>query len=187
MKNRALAFWALFSTFACVPAAVHAEHCDGVFRASSCELKCEEASACRDQVLDGWDRERCMQAGGDVQGQIAAQCESCNKICDPSGLGWLEGVWEGMGDQNNDTSWNIRLSVHSGIYSINYPSLSCGGYWTLSDSSAGAASFVEHITSDPEKHCIDGGTISIGKLDANRIQYHWGLGSDQAGATLTKN
>src|SRR2546423_15363107 len=45
---------------------------------------------------------------------------------------WIRGVWDGTGYQIDDQStWAMTLTARGRIFSINYPSLSCGGAWKL--------------------------------------------------------
>lgn len=65
----------------------------------------------------------------------------------------LVGIWEGQGEQNSGSSWTIRLTVTDENFSIEYPSLSCGGSWTLLSDAPYAATFFEDITFG--SNCID--------------------------------
>ena len=98
----------------------------------------------------------------------------------------MEGTWEGTGYQaSTKTSWSMRLVVSGNSYSISFPSLSCGGYWSLNRSGSGTANFTERITSGKDK-CVDGGSVTVGNLGQNRMQYRWASSDDSATATLTK-
>src|ERR1700704_3384240 len=45
---------------------------------------------------------------------------------------WIKGSWEGTGYQTDDQStWLMRLTAGGRRFSIEYPSLNCGGRWQL--------------------------------------------------------
>jgi len=96
----------------------------------------------------------------------------------------MEGTWTGIGQQSNSTSWTIRLTVSGNSYKIEYPSLSCGGHWSLTRQAQFTASFIEHITYGRDK-CIDGGEVTVGcsrgcaGTAKPEMLYHW-TGSGQA-------
>ena len=115
---------------------------------------------------------------------------------------WMVGTWTGIGSQSGTgSSWSIQLTVQQQgaggyTYKIDYPSLSCGGYWTLDSAGRNTAGFTEHITYGREK-CVDLGTISVdlpegGGIDIEKMAFHW-TGTqpngnvDNAGATLTRS
>ncbi len=116
---------------------------------------------------------------------------------------WMAGTWTGIGSQSGTgSSWSIQLTVQqqgTGGYSykIDYPSLNCGGYWTLTTVGRNSAGFTEHIVYGREK-CVDLGTISVGVpesqggIDVEKMAFHW-TGTqpngnvDNAGATLTRS
>lgn len=167
-----------------VPA--HAVLCDAVFRASSCpSAQCNEAVSCRQKMLEEWTPERCMKNPANAQEEIASACEKCNRVCG-SPTAWMSGSWSGSGYQENaKSSWTMRLVIRQDNYSIEYPSLSCGGYWTLNNTGQGVASFSEHITYGKDK-CIDGGSVTIGDLGGGHMQYRWSSSDDTATGNLTR-
>jgi hypothetical protein len=79
---------------------------------------------------------------------------------------WLRGVWEGTGYQTDDNStWSIRLTVtqqkgRGRVYSIDYPSLNCGGRWKLLSMSSNQARFREQITRGQDK-CSQNGLVVL--------------------------
>jgi hypothetical protein len=180
--------WTLLAIFVGVLAATpsHAVLCDTVFRQSSCPAaRCDEARACIGAVSREWTEARCMRSPAEAQGEIAAACGQCNQVCD-SPTAWMSGTWSGTGYQEGDkSSWSMRLTVRAGSYSIEYPSLGCGGYWSLQNTGSGVASFVERITFGRDK-CVDGGNVTIGNLGGGRMQFRWSSPEDTASATLTR-
>ena len=82
-------------------------------------------------------------------------------------------------------SASIRLTVTAYSYSVSYPSVSCGGSWSLNRTGSGTANFTEHITSGTDK-CVDGGSVTVGDLGQGRMQYPWSSSNDSATATLTR-
>lgn len=160
--------------------------CDLVFRQSSCPAaRCAEAQVCIGAVSREWTADRCMRSPAEAQVQIAQACGQCNRVCD-SPTAWMNGTWSGTGYQDKaKSSWSMRLTVSGNSYSIAYPSLGCGGYWSVQSTGNGVASFVEHITYGTDK-CIGNGNVTVGNLGGKRMQYHWSSPQDVATATLTR-
>lgn len=101
---------------------------------------------------------------------------------------WLEGVWEGKGYQNApEMTWSIKFTADNNTYAIEYPSLRCGGKWTLVEMNDGRATFKETITRGLER-CSNGGDISIEKINDYQISYKYTLPiiGEVATATLSK-
>ena len=116
---------------------------------------------------------------------------------------WMVGTWTGTGSQTGTGShWSMSLTVQrQGAnlnYKIDYPSLNCGGYWTLIDATPAKVSFTEHITYGRDK-CVDLGAVTIAEFDkapdspvVGRMAFRW-VGtqpneqSDYADAVLTRS
>lgn len=98
----------------------------------------------------------------------------------PIGLGdprqpWLDGVWEGTAHQNTPKmSYSIRLTAGNSSYSIEYPSLRCGGKWTVQEMSGTHAKFKEEITYGGER-CSSDGDIVVEKTGERQISYKYTL------------
>jgi hypothetical protein len=102
----------------------------------------------------------------------------------------LSGTWNGSGHQQGTGSdWSIRLIVtvdnDNASFKISYPSLKCGGYWTLQREFERSATFIEHITFGTDK-CVDGGTVTVALGGANNLAYQWIGGDDSAAGQLTR-
>jgi hypothetical protein len=83
-------------------------------------------------------------------------------------LEWMNGEWEGRGYQSNTgTNWSLRLAVHNGSYSIEYPSIPCAGRWVLISKSGEGARFTEQITQNVP-HCENNSRITVKKLSDSR-------------------
>lgn len=179
--------WAVWLACAltAAPRAARADLCDGIFRAQSCDkAACDEAKACRGRVLEEWTRDRCMKDPAEAQGQIHAACDECNKVC----LKWIDGEWNGTGNQPNTKSqWSIRLIANSlaQSYTIQYPSLKCGGRWTQTSLTLTSASFNEQITYGADK-CVNSGSVTLRKLSPTQVQFDYAGGDATASGTLTK-
>lgn len=101
---------------------------------------------------------------------------------------WLEGVWEGKGYQNApEMTWSIKFTAADNTYVIEYPSLRCGGKWSLVEASDGRATFKETITRGLDR-CSNGGDITIEKISDQQISYKYTLPiiGEVATATLSK-
>src|SRR3989442_1766691 len=59
---------------------------------------------------------------------------------------WIKGTWEGTGYQTDDQStWTMRLIARGRRFSIEYPSLNCGGRWQLVSLNSYRAQFRERL------------------------------------------
>jgi hypothetical protein len=102
---------------------------------------------------------------------------------------WLEGVWEGTGTQHTPKmSWSVRLTAKNDTYIIEYPSLRCGGKWTLVEMGDGRAEFKEVITRGLDR-CSSDGDILIEKISDSQLSYKYNLPviGEVATATLSKD
>ena len=89
---------------------------------------------------------------------------------------WLTGTWKGFGHQPNgltQTEWSMTLTFKSAQtgdakISVDYPSLKCGGTWTLQTVDINRCIFKENLTYG-KKNCMDGGTCIVSQVDENYI------------------
>lgn len=85
----------------------------------------------------------------------------------------LDGIWEGAAYQiNTNTTWTIKLTARNNTYFIEYPSLSCGGDWTLIDKNLNSARFKEKITYGIGR-CVDDGDVIIERISDSQIAYKY--------------
>ena len=82
------------------------------------------------------------------------------------------GEWEGTGTQSDGNHWRIRVNSRAYGYFIDYPSLVCGGVWTLLKTTDIRLVFKETLTYGIES-CIDRGEIAINKVAENKMSYFW--------------
>jgi hypothetical protein len=93
--------------------------------------------------------------------------------------GWLNGAWEGVGYQNDDKStWEIKLTARGRQYSIDYSSLSCGGRWQLISMNASRARFREVLERGQDK-CADRGNVLIRRLSRKQILFLYSYKGDR--------
>jgi hypothetical protein len=84
---------------------------------------------------------------------------------------WIRGVWDGTGYQLDDkTTWAMTVIARGRTFSINYPSLSCGGHWRLISINASRARFREVLDHGQDK-CADKGNVLIQRLNRNQIVF----------------
>jgi hypothetical protein len=84
---------------------------------------------------------------------------------------WIRGTWEGTGYQTDDNStWEMVLKAGAKRFSIDYPSLSCGGRWQLILSNASRARFRERLDHGQDK-CADNGNVLIQRLNRNQLLF----------------
>ena len=82
---------------------------------------------------------------------------------------WLKGTWEGTGYQIDDQStWTMRLTARGRRFSIEYPSLACGGRWQLISINGYRARFKERLDHGQDK-CADNGNVTIQRLSRTQI------------------
>jgi hypothetical protein len=100
-------------------------------------------------------------------------------VCGQSRGGWLRGEWAGTGYQtdSNDT-WAMRLSVKGRTYTVDYPSLECGGTWTLLSLSRSRAVFRETITRGAER-CAPRGRVVVERLNSRQLGYRYSHGKSK--------
>ena len=90
-----------------------------------------------------------------------------------SSLSWLDGEWEGLGYQlNNGGTWSIRFSGQSAnnSFTIQYPSLKCGGNWMITGCNEYRAEFVEVISFGTD-FCVNGGIVVLTRVDDLHIAF----------------
>ena len=86
---------------------------------------------------------------------------------------WLNGTWEGTGYQmDTNETWAMRLKVRRNRYSIEYPSLNCGGRWKLLSINSWQANFRESIRYGRDE-CVDEGRVVIQRLGNGQIAYRF--------------
>ena len=84
---------------------------------------------------------------------------------------WIKGTWEGTGYQTDDQStWTMRLTVRGHRFSIEYPSLNCGGRWQLVSINSYRARFRERLDHGQEK-CADSGNVIIERLNKRQVVF----------------
>jgi len=84
----------------------------------------------------------------------------------------FEGTWTGTGNQDNGSSWTIKITITPNHYLIEYPSISCGGELTLLEETPNLMKFKEKITYG-RTNCIDGGIVEITKTSEHTAKYNW--------------
>jgi len=102
---------------------------------------------------------------------------------------WIKGTWEGTGYQTDDQStWTMLLTARGRRYSIDYPSLKCGGRWQLVSINAYRARFKERLDHG-QTECTDNGTVVIQRLNKRQIFFLYtiaGSGEVTASAVLNR-
>ncbi|NUM80703.1 hypothetical protein HUU42_07825 [bacterium] len=92
-------------------------------------------------------------------------------------ISWVNGTWEGIGYQASvNSSWTIRFEamIRTNSFSIAYPSLGCGGNWSLSSIDANKIEFFETITYG-KTQCVEGGTIVVTRVDGQYVTFTYFL------------
>jgi len=88
---------------------------------------------------------------------------------------WIRGTWEGTGYQTDDQStWTMLFTAGGGSFSIDYPSLNCGGRWELITINAYRARFIEKLDHGQDK-CTDKGGVVIQRLNKKQVFFLYSL------------
>ena len=102
---------------------------------------------------------------------------------------WIRGTWEGTGYQTDDRStWAMLLTARGGKFSIDYPSLNCGGRWQLINLNAYQARFKERLDHGQDK-CTDNGQVVVQRLNKRQIFFLYTIAGSRdvtASAVLTR-
>jgi hypothetical protein len=89
--------------------------------------------------------------------------------------GWIKGTWEGTGYQIDDQStWTMLFTARGGRFSIDYPSLNCGGRWKLISMNSYRARFKEKLDHGQDK-CTDNGSVVIQRLSKRQVVFLYSL------------
>lgn len=97
-------------------------------------------------------------------------------------------IWEGTGYQlDTDTTWTMLLTARRGRYTIEYPSLKCGGRWQLTGIDTWKATFKERISFGIEE-CVNNGSVVVQRLGNGQIAFrYYNHGSSRVNASAILN
>lgn len=84
----------------------------------------------------------------------------------------MEGVWTGLAVQDNNSRWSIKVTIRPEHYSIDYPSLKCGGIMELMKENEDSLVFKEVLTYGADT-CYNNGKTVLIKSNPNKIRYYW--------------
>ena len=107
---------------------------------------------------------------------------------------WLRGTWEGTGyqtDSAGDNTWPMTLTVKRlkngrRTFSIEYPSLTCGGRWRLLSIQGSKARFREELNHG-QGNCADKGLVMIERIGRQLIFLYSNQGSREITASAVLN
>lgn len=103
---------------------------------------------------------------------------------------WLKGTWEGTAYQmDTNETWTMTLNARRNRYTVDYPSLKCGGRWKLLNINSWTATFREQLTFGRDE-CVDRGRVVIQRLGSGQISYRFynrGAARVTASAILNRN
>ncbi len=106
-----------------------------------------------------------------IEGPNPIKKESKNN----TGQSWLNGIWIGKAYQFDiNESWSILLNCdnNKNIYKIEYPSLQCGGKWTIISQSENRIEFREKLNYGTNI-CTDNGKIILENINDNLYFYYY--------------
>lgn len=101
---------------------------------------------------------------------------------------WIKGTWEGTGYQtDSESTWTMIFTARGGRFSIDYPSLNCGGRWQLISINAYRARFRERLDHGQDK-CTDKGKAVIQRLSKKQLVFLYSIaGSRDVTASAVLN
>ena len=107
---------------------------------------------------------------------------------------WLRGSWEGTGyqtDSDGESTWLMTLAIkriNGGrrTFSIEYPSLGCGGRWRLLNISGNKAKFREELNHG-QNSCANKGLVMIERIGGQLIFLYRNQGSHEITASAVLN
>jgi hypothetical protein len=101
---------------------------------------------------------------------------------------WINGTWEGTGYQTDEQStWTMLFTAGGRKFSIEYPSLNCGGRWQLVSINTYRAHFRERLDHG-QTDCTDNGRVTIHRLGNKQILFLYTLaGSREVTASAVLN
>lgn len=91
------------------------------------------------------------------------------------------GTWQGIVNQGDvGSSYDVEIEYTGGgrgarVAKVDYPTLGCGGYWTLRSRTSDRVNVVEHLTYGTGS-CVDGVEISLTGRDADTVRYYFSDG-----------
>ena len=107
---------------------------------------------------------------------------------------WLRGSWEGTGyqtDSGGESTWPMTVAikrVKNGrrMFSIEYPSLGCGGRWRLLSFNGNKARFREELNHGQDT-CANKGLVMIERIGGQLIFLYTNQGSQEITASAVLN
>ncbi|OFX61610.1 MAG: hypothetical protein A2046_09920 [Bacteroidetes bacterium GWA2_30_7] len=104
---------------------------------------------------------------------------------------WLKGKWEGIGNQIDGATWEVKLNVKSKFkISVEYPDLSCKGIWEIVSETDNVINLKENITKNNSGRCDQGVELVVEKVSDKEVIVNFFLKSYSeksiAKATLKK-
>ena len=108
------------------------------------------------------------------------------------GKSWLRGAWEGTGYQtDNDSTWPMKVTITKRkggrrAFSIDYPSLNCGGRWKPLSINRSKARFREQLDHGQDK-CTNNGLVTIERIGRQLIFLYSNQGSRELTASAVLN
>lgn len=84
----------------------------------------------------------------------------------------LNGVWGGVGEQDDGSVWSIKMSISGDKYVIDYPSIPCSGILELLTYNHQTYTFIEEIT-DNLSECVNFGMLQVSIEDNQNLYWQW--------------
>ena len=82
-------------------------------------------------------------------------------------------VWIGPVSQpSSNTRYSMRLRIEAGKIRVDYPELSCGGYWDLVETNGSTSKFRERIDYG-QGRCVNNGYVLVEARNAAEIFFEW--------------
>lgn len=98
-------------------------------------------------------------------------------------------IWEGIGTQDDNSTWSIRFTIVGQQYFIDYPSLNCGGRLIPVSIDIKRYKFKEQLLYGKSR-CLDDGQVTITKAatkkDSNSAKFSYSHPEGIATGTLIR-
>jgi len=105
----------------------------------------------------------------------------------PSGDDPFIGRWQGIGTQDDGSSWPIVVDLFTlrpGVCAhVVYPTVPCTADWVCTGAKRGQIEAREHLQGDSVNRCVDGGTMTI-RILRDELDWEWRGSGQTAGGRL---
>jgi hypothetical protein len=103
----------------------------------------------------------------------------------------LTGRWEGVGTQDDQTSWPMIVEIsttRAGVCAaVEYPSIPCRAEWVCMRDREGTLEARERLLDDSALRCVDDGTMTMRLTADGTLDWQWRGAGQSATAKLRRS